>query len=59
MEAINLSLMEEDTNESVLGFGILNVNKRLQLNYGTPYGLIYENKLHGGIIVTVKIPFYG
>ncbi|WP_282936531.1 sensor histidine kinase [Paenibacillus sp. RC67] len=59
VKAINQSLMVEEASESVLGFGILNVNKRLQLNYGTSYGLIYENKLHGGIIVTIRIPFYG
>lgn len=59
VEAVNRSLAEETGSEIVLGFGIRNVNKRLQLNYGAAYGLIYENGSSGGIIVTVRIPFYG
>ncbi|MFD0676715.1 MULTISPECIES: sensor histidine kinase [unclassified Paenibacillus] len=59
VQAINRSLRDEEDNGSVLGFGISNVNKRLQLNYGASYGLLYENRLSGGIIVMIKIPFYG
>ncbi|TXK84598.1 sensor histidine kinase [Paenibacillus sp. N3.4] len=58
LKAINLCLNEEADCDSVLGFGIGNVNKRLKLNYGPSYGLMYENRLGGGIIVTVKIPVY-
>ncbi|WP_179136318.1 sensor histidine kinase [Paenibacillus sp. 32352] len=59
IEAINRSLAEESGGESMLGFGIQNVNKRLKLNYGASYGLLYEKRLGEGIIVTVRIPFYG
>lgn len=58
VKAINLCLRNEENSGSVLGFGIDNVNKRLQLNYGAPYGLIFENRRSGGIVATIRIPFY-
>nr|WP_240159729.1 sensor histidine kinase [Paenibacillus aceris] len=59
VKAINQSLREEEDSGNVLGFGIGNVNKRLQLNYGACYGLVYENRISGGIIAMIRIPFYG
>ncbi|MDL2294626.1 sensor histidine kinase [Ruminococcaceae bacterium OttesenSCG-928-D13] len=39
------------------GFGIRNVNDRIQLTYGPNYGLLFENLPGGGAKVTVKQPF--
>jgi len=55
LEAINLSLNNSDLSNESIGFGIHNVNKRLQLNYGASYGLTYSNNPDGGVTVTVKI----
>lgn len=38
------------------GFGLGNVNKRIKLYYGLPYGLAIESQYRGGTKVTVTIP---
>ncbi|MCD7820205.1 MAG: sensor histidine kinase [Lachnospiraceae bacterium] len=38
------------------GVGVYNVQKRLQLYYGTEYGLTYRSEVGKGTCVTVKIP---
>ncbi len=42
--------------EKELGFGIVNVSERIQLNYGQEYGIYYESEYGTGTKVTVKIP---
>lgn len=42
--------------ENPSGFGIFNVNQRLQLNYGTAYGLVIESVYGEGTTATVTIP---
>lgn len=46
---------QEDT-ENPSGFGLFNVNQRLQLNYGPAYGIEIESTYQEGTIVTVTIP---
>ena len=38
------------------GFGLFNVNQRLQLNYGTEYGLQIDSSYGEGTTLTVAIP---
>lgn len=38
------------------GFGLFNVNQRLQLNYGKEYGLNIESTYNVGTTISVKIP---
>ena len=40
------------------GFGLENVNKRIQLYYGMEYGLTIESQYQGGTKVTVAIPLH-
>jgi two-component system sensor histidine kinase YesM len=50
--------INDDTSEIRLesGFGIDNVNKRVQLYYGRQYGLSIESERHAGTRVTLVIP---
>nr|WP_240160001.1 sensor histidine kinase [Paenibacillus aceris] len=50
---VNASLSDKHTGEGGAGFGIYNVHKRLQLNYGTKYGLSYESNPGTGTVVIV------
>ncbi len=43
--------------ESTRGFGIQNVNDRIQLAYGPAYRLYYTNRPEGGAEATVVFPF--
>ena len=49
-----LLLTGEDIN--VDSYGVINVNKRLQMYFGEQYGLSYKSELNKGTIVTLKIP---
>ncbi|KRF42293.1 sensor histidine kinase [Paenibacillus sp. Soil787] len=44
-----------DTGPVKGGFGVVNVHKRLQMNYGYNYGLHYESEPGKGTLVTIKI----
>ena len=50
--------LEDDTGDIKLesGFGIGNVNKRIRLYYGKPYGLTVESEYTTGTRVTLVIP---
>lgn len=47
---------EKDDEEKQSGFGLFNVNQRLKLNYGFPYGLEMESIYGEGSVATVTIP---
>lgn len=51
---MNLLLMRTEKNHR--GFGIKNINDRIQLIYGKAYGIHYENVPEGGTRVTVVQP---
>ncbi len=50
--------LEDDTGDIKLesGFGIGNVNKRIRLYYGKPYGLSVQSEYANGTCVTLVIP---
>jgi two-component system, sensor histidine kinase YesM len=50
--------LEDDSGDIMLesGFGIGNVNKRIRLYYGKPYGLTVESEYNSGTCVTLIIP---
>ena len=45
-----------DVSQPEEGFGLVNVNKRIQLYYGNQYGLSIESQYQEGTLVTVTIP---
>ncbi|MEC0227689.1 sensor histidine kinase [Paenibacillus alba] len=50
------ALLQEKKVESLSGIGIANVNDRIRLNYGEPYGLEIESELGVGTEVIVVLP---
>jgi two-component system sensor histidine kinase YesM len=50
--------LEDDSGDIKLesGFGIGNVNKRIRLYYGEPYGLSIQSEYTAGTCVTLVIP---
>jgi two-component system, sensor histidine kinase YesM len=56
-EELVKSLMQQARqSESGKGFGVMNVNHRIQLYFGELYGLQFESELEEGTTVTVRIP---
>jgi len=51
---INRLVAEDD---ETFGYGIRNVNRRIQLLFGSRYGLHYDRSSTGGVTVTVRFPF--
>ena len=49
-------LLKEDCLHKGSGYGVKNVNERIQLFYGERFGLSYESTQPGGTTVTVRIP---
>ena len=43
-------------NDEQFGYGVRNVNKRIELLFGTQYGLHYQLNEHGGATVTICLP---
>lgn len=52
-EKLEKSEVEEKDGD---GVGVLNVNRRIKVQYGKEYGLTLENKECGGAAVTLRIP---
>lgn len=53
--------MNQETIETILmmqsaGYGLKNVNERLQLRFGTKYGISIQSRLGYGTIMTIVIP---
>ncbi len=55
IEEMNNSISEYDKD---FGYGIRNVNKRIEILYGKEYGLHYEKSSSGGVIVIVHLPVH-
>lgn len=53
IDEMNRSISEYDEN---FGYGVRNVNKRIELLFGKQYGLHYEINSMGGITVTIRLP---
>jgi two-component system sensor histidine kinase YesM len=48
--------VEMPGSEQSTGFGLVNVNKRIKLNYGSRYGLDIQSKKGEGTAITIIIP---
>lgn len=55
LEKIN-RLLEEETPDPSLGYGIRNIHQRIRLHFGAGYGLGYALRPGGGILATLHIP---
>lgn len=49
-------LDSEPANKRTSGVGLKNVHERIQLTYGTDYGVEIKSRIEVGTIVTIKIP---
>lgn len=54
IEEMNQHLSEYDES---FGYGVRNVNKRIELLYGMGYGLHYLKNSSGGVTVEIRIPY--
>ena len=54
IEEMNKQLAEYDDS---FGYGVRNVNKRMELLYGKGYGLRFMQEEFGGVTVEIKIPY--
>ena len=54
IDTMNQQLSEYDES---FGYGVRNVNKRIQLLYGKEYGLYYLPNEYGGVTVETQIPY--
>ena len=54
IDEMNQHLSEYDES---FGYGVRNVNKRIELLYGAEYGLHYLRNLSGGVTVEIRIPY--
>lgn len=50
---MNRSISEYDES---FGYGVRNVHKRIQLQFGEAYGLYYETNQMGGVTVNIRLP---
>lgn len=53
IEMLNGILKGKENNR---GFGIINVQKRIQLHFGSSYGLHYSHREHQGVCAWIEIP---
>lgn len=53
IDEMNASI--SDCNET-FGYGVRNVNKRIELLFGTGYGLSYSCNTQGGVTVMIRLP---
>lgn len=54
IDEMNQQLSEYDES---FGYGVRNVNKRIELLYGMGYGLHYLKNSSGGVTVEIRIPY--
>ncbi len=62
LEQLKEILDGEQTNEQSslnIGIGLQNVNKRLQLHFGSHYRLEIESEINRGTTVTLRFPKFG
>lgn len=54
IEKLNRSISDFEAD---MGYGVRNVNRRIKIMFGNEYGLHYKKNEHGGITVTVHLPY--
>lgn len=61
-DGVGMGIAQDEANLPVFnttemhGYGVRNIHDRLQLSYGTAYGLSYESEMAVGTKVRIKIP---
>ena len=53
IEEMNRSISEYD---ETFGYGVRNVNRRIELMFGASYGLTFFKNAHGGVTVEIHLP---
>ncbi|MDR0886762.1 MAG: sensor histidine kinase [Clostridiales Family XIII bacterium] len=53
IQRLNNSFHDE---EHPVGYGVRNVNKRIELLFGKQYGLNFQSNANGGVIITIGLP---
>lgn len=56
LSQIEQSIKKDGSPSLEAGFGLVNVNERIRLNYGKEYGIKIESEYHVGTTVTVNLP---
>ena len=56
LQKLRLLISGELVQDDQSGFGMANVEKRLQMLYGPSYGMTVESTYGEGTVVTVRIP---
>lgn len=55
IEEMNRSISVHD---DTFGYGVRNVNKRIELMFGRPYGLKFTANENGGVTVVIRLPLH-
>jgi two-component system sensor histidine kinase YesM len=55
-EKLQKMLQEDSAREEQLGYGLLNVHRRIQLEYGKAYGVQIESEIGKGTTVYITHP---
>jgi two-component system sensor histidine kinase YesM len=55
-ESIRRMLEKTDNASSGSGIGVSNVNQRIQIYYGTQYGITFESELGQGTTANIWLP---
>jgi two-component system sensor histidine kinase YesM len=54
--AVSFDSLEETRNREAIGYGVMNVQARIRLTFGEPYGLSIESEQGKGTIVKILLP---
>lgn len=54
--AVSFDSLEETRNRKAIGYGVMNVQARIRLTFGEPYGLSIESEQGKGTIVKILLP---
>ncbi|MDF2788281.1 MAG: histidine kinase [Neobacillus sp.] len=54
--AVSFDSLEETRNREAIGYGVMNVQARIRLTFGEPYGLSIESEQGRGTIVKILLP---
>lgn len=53
------ALLNCERDDPQKGYGVLNIDMRLKLYYGTEYGLTFTSGIGEGVLAEVRIPYDG
>jgi two-component system, sensor histidine kinase YesM len=52
------TILTVSKSEGAGGYGVFNINERIQLAFGKEYGLSYESTPGAGTTVTIRLPIW-